>query len=258
MSVNITRQKYKKNDVIIKRGDNSTNIYKIIKGRVLLENSEKKSVVEFNKGDFFGTVDFILEKPNRFTVSAVTDVEVEKIDPRIFTEFFEYKNAELIKPILLQLAEEIRFHESRLKGKDAVRETVITVAETSKSKITLIPASSKAKKMLPDLDKVIISHFPFKIGRYSRRRSDKLFHHNDLYLHDYSPYSVSRSHFAIIKKSNGYYFLDRGSQLGTLVNGERVGGRSTRTRVLLSEKENIMVIGGVEANIRFKLEILPA
>ncbi|MBT3168579.1 MAG: cyclic nucleotide-binding domain-containing protein [Candidatus Cloacimonetes bacterium] len=259
MNINIFKKKYEKNDIIVKQGDNSTDIYKINKGKVLLKNSNKMSFVELNEGDLFGTVDFILEKPYRFTAVAVTDVEIDIIDPRIFTELYESENAEFIKPILLSLAEEIRFYESKLEGKGGfVRDIIATAKRSEKKILTLIPTTSKAKRMLRNLDRIVISHFPFKIGRHSRRRSDKLFHRNDFYLSDYSPYSVSRSHFAITKKDNDYYFLDRGSHLGTLVNGERIGGRGKRTRVSLSEKENSIIIGSVEAKIRFKLEILPA
>ena len=115
--------------------------------------------------------------------------------------------------------------------------------------------TKKAKEILNNLDFVKIEKLPFYVGRFSRRRTDLLFHKNDLSLLETPPYSISRSHFAIRKKKDGYFFIDRGSKLGTLVNNKRIGGRENKSKILLKEGENEIVFGNKSHKSIFKLII---
>ncbi|OQX70607.1 MAG: hypothetical protein B6D62_04280, partial [Candidatus Cloacimonas sp. 4484_275] len=100
--------------------------------------------------------------------------------------------------------------------------------------------------------------------RYSKRSSDRLFHRNDLYLYDKKPYIISRSHFAIYRFGDKFYFQDSSSQNGCIVNGKKVHGvrkqmRSVTKRiekkVLLKKGENDVYLGEVKDDIHFKIII---
>lgn len=87
-------------------------------------------------------------------------------------------------------------------------------------------------------DLICISRFPYKIGRESRvtkidgrlerierLKKDDSPPNNDLYLVDRGHcLNISREHFQIEKRENGYFLVDRGSACGTKIAGVNVGG----------------------------------
>ena len=101
-----------------------------------------------------------------------------------------------------------------------------------------------------------INKFPFKVGRFTKRRADMLFHKNDLNLLDIPPYSISRSHFSITKKNGDYFFTDRGSKLGTIVNGKRIGDSHHRSKIVLDQSNNQILFGNESDKLEFSIEIL--
>ena len=101
-----------------------------------------------------------------------------------------------------------------------------------------------------------ITKFPFKVGRFTKRRADMLFHKNDLNLLDLAPYSISRSHFSITKKNGNYFFTDRGSKLGTIVNGKRIGDSHHRSKIILARPKNQIFFGHRSDKLEFSIEVL--
>ena len=73
---------------------------------------------------------------------------------------------------------------------------------------------------------------------------------NDLYLQDFPPFNVSRNHFLIDKVEGRYVVIDRGSRLGTIVNGRKINVQS-----VLNKKENEIIAGSHHSPFVFKLEI---
>lgn len=86
---------------------------------------------------------------------------------------------------------------------------------------------------------VLIHRFPFRVGRESRvmRRGNRVHRierpkqddsapNNDLYLIDFGELlNISREHFQIESREDGFYLVDRGSACGTKVENENIGGR---------------------------------
>lgn len=105
---------------------------------------------------------------------------------------------------------------------------------------------------------IIITEFPFKIGRESRvvNTDGKLERaerpnkgeaqpNNDLYLVDSGHrLNISREHFLIEKRDQQYFLVDRGSACGTKVEGENVGGDDAGGTVQLRDSE-VISIGAV-------------
>jgi hypothetical protein len=117
----------------------------------------------------------------------------------------------------------------------------------------------------PELE---IAVFPFRVGRESRRfespekraffadkRKPTNRPNNDLYLvEDSELLSVSREHFQIARGENGFVLEDRGSTVGTLVEGLRVGGENKGGRIELHDGDVIFVGGSVSPHVyKFRL-----
>ena len=246
---------FKKDEVIVKKGDYSENIYIIKKGKVALFKKDDNAYAYLKSGDIFGTVDFILEKISRYSAMALTEVEIEVVDPRILGQINECDKSNIIIPILQSMAEEIRIYEQKVDdGDNSIYRS--DYSSNNGIKVILRPETKKAKQLLNNLESVEINKFPFKVGRFTKRRADMLFHKNDLNLLDLSPYSISRSHFSITKKNGKYFFTDRGSKLGTIVNGKRIGDSHHRSKIILDRSNNQILFGNRSDKLEFSIEIL--
>ena len=95
-----------------------------------------------------------------------------------------------------------------------------------------------------------ISKFPFKVGRKHEIDDVDVLSDNDLYLQDFPPFNVSRNHFQIDKEEGRYVIIDRGSHLGTIVNGKRIDAQT-----VLNIGENKIIVGMKVSPFVFKLEI---
>ena len=253
--MNIETKSFKKDELIVKKGDYSEHIFIIKKREIVLSRKDDKVYAYLEFGDIFGTVDFILEKTSRYSAIALTEVEIDIVSPRIFGQIYDNDKSNIIKPILQSMTEEIRFYEQKVEDCDnAVYRSEYT--SSNGEKVILRPETKKAKQLLNNLESVEINKFPFKVGRFTKRRADMLFHKNDLNLLDLPPYSISRSHFSITKKNGKYFFTDRGSKLETIVNGKRIGVSSHRSKMILDRSKNQILFGNRSDKLEFSIEIL--
>ncbi len=99
---------------------------------------------------------------------------------------------------------------------------------------------------------VKVSTFPFRIGRRLPSTVASVFAANDLHVDDGPPYQVSRNHCAIEKTSKGFVVEDRGSKLGTIVNGIPIGEASARMSAPLQAGENRIILGAAESQVRLR------
>lgn len=245
---------FSKGEIIVKKGHTSDNIFFIRKGQVGLTKKKNTYFAHLKEGDIFGATDFILEKPIRYSVVALTDVEINLVDPRIFSRIYDHEQADVIKPILQSLAEEIRMYEHKLEDCKCNFQHSNN-GDNNQASIIFKAVTPAAKILLNNQEEIEIEEFPFRVGRFSKRKSDRLFHKNSLNLLDTPPYSISRSHFSINKQKGSYFFIDRGSKLGTVVNGKKIGGRQRNTKILLEEGSNQINLGDKRADLVFAIEI---
>ena len=106
---------------------------------------------------------------------------------------------------------------------------------------------------------IVIADFPFKVGRESRtvRRNGKLEiverskkdnskPNNDLYLIDRGQrLNISREHFQIEKREDGYFLVDRGSACGVKIDDVAIGGGDSGGSAQLQDG-NIIGVGTKE------------
>lgn len=132
---------------------------------------------------------------------------------------------------------------------------------------TLTAVTDEARYALGQTD-VHITAFPFKIGRESRRRLEKLHVEvdrrlggvpplNDVYLLERPSESlhISREHLAICHADGKYFVVDRESACGLSVGGKRIGGDRSMGRADLHDGD-LIVIGAADSPyiFRFKLD----
>ena len=100
-----------------------------------------------------------------------------------------------------------------------------------------------------------LGRLPFRVGRLPVAGEDQPTEVNDLRLSDTQPFNVSRSHFALERVPDGVQVRDRGSYVGTIVNGVPVGGHRHVATVPLAVGENEVVVGGPKSPFRFRVVV---
>jgi len=113
-----------------------------------------------------------------------------------------------------------------------------------------------------------ITQFPYRVGRESRKydspekkalfankRSPANKPNNDLYLVEETELiNVSREHFQIDRADDRFVLQDRGSTLGTIVEGRTVGGENAGGRVVLHDAD-VIIVGSPTSPYVFKFRI---
>jgi pSer/pThr/pTyr-binding forkhead associated (FHA) protein len=123
------------------------------------------------------------------------------------------------------------------------------------------------KALTPDAERALgapvarIPHFPYRIGRDSRRREMPLVPSrrradsppsSDLYLKERGAAAfVSREHCLIDWRNGQFVLEDRGSFYGTLVEGRQVGGQKLGGQRPISHGD-VLIFGGAGSSFAFK------
>lgn len=251
---------YSAGSIILREGDKSDNIYLIRSGIAQVisqyEQQNESIITLLGPGEAFGELGIILHRNRLATVIAKTDIELEIIDPELFSTLFESEIGKKLQPVIQSMAERIRISGIKLNelGYNIIFDSNKDILEDNR--IKLVPDSELAFKCLQGKEFITINKFPFRVGRFSVKKSDILFHKNDLYLYEDEPYIISLSQFAITKSNNEIYFLDRSGGMGSVVNGIKVGGfDSNSQKIILKNGENTLYIGKERYNICFKIII---
>ena len=254
-----TLHHFRSGDIIIKENDVGESAYLIQKGRVRVTKESKGQdiyICDLGVGSILGEMSMIDDKPRSATVTAVEDTVVKEIHRNEFLSGLQKKQKFAVN-ILKILFERLRKADamiSKLKsetpGHDEALETSgCQFARKAKSGILFEGLTKVAVKTLPK-NPFKIEMFPFLIGRKSR---DVLVH-NDLMIKDKPPYRISRHHVELDMHEDEVFVLDRGSHLGTIVQGRQLGGSSTnRGPLKLKRIENTIILGDKYSPYKYKV-----
>jgi hypothetical protein len=244
---------FKKDDVIIEKGSYETCAYVIESGRVEISdtvNNKKVVLAILGKEQILGEMGLVEDKPRSATVTAIDDVRLAVLSRDKFNKLFE-ENPKILLPIIKALFERLRTANRMLVSKE-----VSDVVETGEceyphdSELVILSGLKESSSEALGGREMNISKFPFKVGRKHELDEVDVLSDNDMYLKDFPPYSISRNHFLIDKVEGRYVVVDRGSRLGTIVNGRRIDVQS-----VLNKKENEIIAGPYHSQFVFKLEI---
>ena len=127
------------------------------------------------------------------------------------------------------------------------KETLAVVPFWGQLTITLEGVTPRAAAALP-VTPFQITQFPFRIGRLS---TDPLIY-NDLMITDSVPLQISRHHLAFIAYEDRIGVVDRGSRLGSWVDGQKLGGPSGPSGPLFpTGSEGLLVLGNRDSQFRY-------
>ena len=100
-----------------------------------------------------------------------------------------------------------------------------------------------------------LADLPFRVGRLPVAGEVQPIEVNDLQLSDITPFNVSRDHFAIERVPEGVQVRDRGSYVGTIVNGVQIGRHHHVAAVPLAVGDNEVVAGSPRSPFRFRVVV---
>lgn len=263
-SKNLRKESIAAGSYIFHEGDHGEHAYRILSGEVgiLMGNDLKEiSLARLKRGDVFGEMGMVGRSPRSASAKALTAVTVEVMTEEEFNETL-LRNTDALLPYLTSIFDRTRrlnqqLQTLQLKGASYRKEKAkeLLHEKTDLKSVVLIADSAELKKQ-GSLVRREIDEFPFYIGRRREAAAVDVFQKNQLAIFDERPYNVSRNHCAVEVHDGSVYVRDRGSHSGTIVNGLRINGSGTSVdRVKLEQTENILILGGAESSIRFKLVI---
>ncbi|MEP4378067.1 MAG: cyclic nucleotide-binding domain-containing protein [Alphaproteobacteria bacterium] len=277
-------------DFLLRAGENPDTGFVIVTGRVELRNAAGTLLGDARQGDVIGAASLLFGGRQDLSAIAAGPVEAAMVDRGTVAAQLA-RNPELVRRAATQLlagldlvpaaesgadtrvdifAEADTSPDSRDESADDSNVVPITGKRTRRpaahpgevaalgswSAIWLKPASDATRSGMPRRG-VKIKETPFGVGRKPKRgeqipRTDIV-----LQFSDARPYNLSRLHFMIELGRPGLMIRDAGSQLGTLVNGERIGLDEPRNAVPLHIGENEIEAGGYNTPFQFIIDIRP-
>ncbi len=244
---------YASQEVIFTKGDPSEFAYLINSGEVeILDNYPETPVrlAILGPGEILGEMGLVDERPRSLTARALQETEVTTITRDQFIDLVLYKPEEAFK-YLRMFFERLRAMNMRLAHSADASDTNKAIVKNLA--VRMSPETGETAQVIAN-EGFTLEKFPFRVGRETHHRKDPL-DVNDLLLPDQSPYNVSRNHFAIEKNDDGVFVHDRGSYLGTIVNGKSIGGHHKEAWTSLEVGRNKVVAGTAHSPYRFLVDI---
>lgn len=243
--------RFKKGATIIHEGTTGSNAYLILSGSVEVYKKvgdEKLVLSRLVKGNIFGEMSLVDDKPRSATIVALEDTEVRILSRERFESMLE-QNPRAVIPLLKQVFQRVRYLNQMVTAFCGQAST--GTVELATHPLQLRAKTEEAEQAIQGKE-IDISKIPFQIGRTSR---SSVFGSNDLDIEDTEPYRVSRCHCLITIVDNEYYVVDTVSSRGTVVDDSKIGGREDLKRVLLESGKHRIILGGEESPYVFDLEV---
>jgi len=258
----ITLRHFEPGEVIITENDVGETAYIIQQGKVQVTkqlDGKQVRLGDVSVGETFGEMSMIDDKPRSATVTALEQTIVREIHRDGFFESLQ-TDPEIAVSILKVLFERLR--ESHVKilqlqqaAPDAckhISDGVCATPDRSGPPVFMEGLTPIASNSLPETP-FPIRTFPFLIGRKSR---DPL-SYNDLRIADSVPLQISRHHMEFLKIGDRIGVSDRGSHLGSIVDGRLLGGDEGDPGPIFFEgSEGTLILGNSKSPFRYKIRIL--
>jgi CRP-like cAMP-binding protein len=256
----ITLSRYEAGEVIVQENDFGETAYVIEQGQVEVSkelDGQNVHLAYLGAGETFGEMSMIDEKPRSATVTAVTETVVSEIRRDDFFNSFQTdpKVALTLLKVLFERLREAHAMILQLQKADqhalVPKEPLAVIPPRGQLTITLEGVTPRAAAALP-VNPFQITQFPFRIGRQS---PDPLVY-NDLMLPDSVPLQISRHHLAFIARAGQVGVVDRGSTLGSWVDGQQLGGPSGLSGpVFFTGAEGLLVLGSRDSPFRYRVSL---
>lgn len=255
----ITLRQFEPGEIIIEENDMGETAYIIERGKVEITKGQDGQKIHLGyaaAGETFGEMSMIDDKPRSATVTAVEETLAREIHRDAFFESLQ-TDPEIAVSILKILFERLReSHVKILQLQQSAPDVFQRIPEgVNPTPVQSGPAVSMegltpiASQSLPE-DPFLIKEFPFLIGRKSR---DPL-SYNDLKIADTVPLQISRHHMEFVKVGDRIGVSDRGSHLGSIVDGQVVGGDDgVPGPIFFKGSEGTLILGNHNSPFRYRI-----
>lgn len=252
-------------------------------------------LAQLGDGDIFGEMGMVDEKPRSAGAVSLVETECEVMTPSDFQEIILQDPRRLLPYLatfferLRTVTNRLNL-EMRLRDQGAGSKPSISTASSAKSKISppisfanhpersrlhhMHASSSTTTEEPLEVEAIVfstwnalctskfeapfgdmaINKFPFRIGRLNHE-DGSVFSSNDFSIPDKQPFQVSRNHCSIEREGDNYFVRDRGSTLGTIVNGVAIGVPYGKLTVDLKRGENTLIVGSQKSPYKFRIHL---
>ena len=242
---------FKRGATIIHEGTTGSYAYLILSGSVEVSKKvgeEKLVLSRLVKGNIFGEMSLVDDKPRSATIVALEDTEVRLITRDRFESMLE-QNPRAVIPLLKQVFQRVRYLNQMVPAFCGQASTGTVELATQPLRLSAVTKEAELAMQGKEID---ITKIPFQVGRFSKA---SVFGSNDLDIQDTEPYRVSRCHCLVTIVDNEYYVVDTVSSRGTSVDGKVIGGREELKRVLLKNGKHRIILGGEGSPYVFDLVV---
>jgi len=258
----MSTEHFQRGQVIFREGDKSQEAYFIVSGLVEISINTShgvQSLAKIGPGEIFGEMGMIMDRPRSATATALENTTLETIAEAEFEQQ------------IIQRADRLHVYLSTLF--ERIRRTDLLLTTTTNATVPLIPAKPTPKpakepvfrvKIRSHYDETSLDHppvektitkLPFRIGRTYFDTAVSSLARNDLSIEEQHPYQLSRNHCEIDFEHGHFVLRDRGSKLGSWVNGEHVSVDAGCITSLLKTGENKIILGNADSPHRYTLTI---
>jgi CRP-like cAMP-binding protein len=257
---------YRAGEVIFAEGDYSTDAYIVKRGRVevYVTRATDRPLAVFHDGAVFGELSLLTDQVRTASARALEDTSLIVISQDGFLELWR-RDPDVLLPLLRVIFERVRDITSLANelSLDEHNRAMVTAHAGGAEPITGEPpariphvviegATPAAREALDDAP-LVIARFPFRIG--GDGGSDRLFVNNDLVLTPTESSVVARNHCMLINVNGRCFVVDRGSRMGTFVDGVRVGQPRSPSRVELAKGRSELAVAGPRSAYRFHVTV---
>jgi hypothetical protein len=247
--------------VIFREGDKSQEAYFIVNGLVEITINTShgvQSLAKMGPGEIFGEMGMIMDRPRTATATALESTAVETITEGEFEQQI-IQRPDRLHVYLATLFERIRKTDLLL-----TTSTNVTVPLTPKPKPQVVKEPVFRVKLRSHYDETGFDHapvektitkLPFRIGRAYFDTATSALARNDLSIEEAHPYQISRNHCEIDFEHGHFIVRDRGSKLGSRVNGVHVSVDAGLISSPLKVGENKVIFGNEDSPHRYSITI---
>lgn len=263
---------FKPGDLILQEGDPSDVVYETISGEVeIFTKLEDRTIIlgTVKAGEFLGEMGIIEHRPRNASARAKTQVAALRLEKWEFSKLMS-ENPSSAHRLIVRLIDRIRALNEKLTEATLSQQTATSTVKNAppESPSLRLPKATENNQAIEDFritllssspdvlrhmsqEKLLVTKFPFSVGRQSLDGESPLTIRIDFSLPDSSPFRLSRPHFSLSHDGNGFVVIDLGSTLGTEVNGEFLGEHFDKDVKHLHMGENTITAGGMESPFTF-------
>ena len=257
----MARTRFAERQILFREGDPADSVLRVLSGTVdVLRELDGYPILlgRVGVGQFVGEMGVVENRPRSATAQAASEVEAEVLTPSEFLDEI-VSSPQTARELIRRLSQRLRQADDRIVN-DERRSGPPHGNWQRHEELTGAPSTAYLTAKNPWLQRQLhipvgLGALPFVIGRRPLAGEGLPSLQPDLMLDDTAPFRLSRNHFLIERRDEGYHVRDLGSTLGTMVNGEPIGHYFRTDDASLGAGENEVIAGGMDSSFVFSVFI---